>query len=181
MINQTIIAGFGGQGILYMGDLLAEAGLNEGRFATYMPTYGAAVRGGTANCVVTLADEEIGSPMLENPHTAIFMNTQSLKQFQNKIRIGGVIVANSSLIHHDSYERGDNIQILWIPAMDIAKNIAGNDRFANMAALGALLSIQPLVQPASIEALILRHKTGEKDGINAKNLAVFHEGLKSTR
>ena len=98
MLYEITMAGFGGQGIMYLGDIIAEAALREGRETTFLPTYGVAMRGGTANCVVTISDEEIGCPLLDHPNAGIFMNQPSLLKYQPAIRPGGLIIANATII-----------------------------------------------------------------------------------
>ncbi len=172
MLFQVILAGFGGQGIMYMGDLLAGAGLGEGRCAAFFPSYGVAMRGGTANCVVTLSDQEIGSPLADGPNAAIVMNGPSFKQFCPAVRAGGTVIANATIIDRESVNARGDVRVVWVPATEISRTMTGNERSANMVALGAFLRAEPAVQVSSIEALIGRSKaTGET------NLAVFRAGL----
>ena len=154
MLCEVITAGFGGQGILFTGDTLAQAAMDEGKHVTFLPTYGVAMRGGTANCVVCISDEEIGSPLLDRPHVAIIMNEPSLAKFQPMVRDGGLIVANESIIDRDAYQRGDEVRIVWIPATGMARDVAGTERSANMVALGAFLAAQPLVSVGSVEGVL---------------------------
>ena len=177
MLFEVVMAGFGGQGILYMGDLLAEAALNEGRNVTFLPTYGVAMRGGTANCVVTVSDAEIGSPLLDHPHAAVVMNQQSLRKFQSSVRPGGVIVANSTMIDPNALEVGGDIRMIWIPATEMARATVGNERSAKMVLLGAFLKAEPVVRVESIEALVSRGASGPKKDLIEKNVAAFRAGL----
>jgi 2-oxoglutarate ferredoxin oxidoreductase subunit gamma len=172
MLFQVIMAGFGGQGIMYMGDLLAGAGLGEGRRAAFFPSYGVAMRGGTANCVVTLSDQDIGSPLPHQPNAAILMNSPSFKQFHPTVRTGGVIVANASMIDRDAFTVSDGVRVVWVPAAEISRTAAGNERSANVVMLGAFLRAEPIVQTATIEKLLGKSKT-----TGATNLAVFRAGL----
>jgi len=98
MKNSVIMAGFGGQGILLIGNMLAYAGLEEGKHVTYMPAYGVEMRGGTANCTVVVSDEPIGSPIVGKPDAAIVMNLPSLKKFESWIKPGGTLLFNTSLV-----------------------------------------------------------------------------------
>jgi 2-oxoglutarate ferredoxin oxidoreductase subunit gamma len=177
MLFEITMAGFGGQGIMYLGDLLAEAALREGCYATFLPTYGVAMRGGTANCVVMISDEEIGSPILDHPHAAILMNQPSLIKFQSRIRAGGVLVANSSIIDHQIFTRADEVRIVWIPATEIARNVLGTERAANIVALGAFLKLEPIVRVETIEAIFREAASSSKKEMVEKNLAALQAGL----
>lgn len=136
MLINTVFAGFGGQGVLMMGYVLAVAGMHDGKNVTYLPAYGAEVRGGTANCTIAIADEEIASPVASSPEFVVVMNKPSLQRFQNIVQSGGGLFMNSSMIDNRPV-RGD-IEIFEVPANDLAKNL-GNDRLTNMVMLGAYL------------------------------------------
>jgi 2-oxoglutarate ferredoxin oxidoreductase subunit gamma len=177
MLFEVTMAGFGGQGIMYLGDLLAQAGLNEGRHATFLPTYGVAMRGGTANCVVRISDEEIGSPVLDRPQAAILLNQPSLVKFQPMIRPGGLIVANLSIIDPQIFERADAVRMVWIPATEIARRAVGTERSANIVALGAFLKVEPVVAVATIEAIFRETASPRRTEMVEKNIAALHAGL----
>ena len=142
MLIKTIFAGFGGQGVMSMGLSLAQAAMEEGKFVTYLPSYGAEVRGGTANCTVAISDEEIASPVASSPEFVVAMNQPSLIRFQNQIQSGGVLFINSSLVEID-VSRGD-IDIIKVPANKIAEEIE-SPRSANMVMLGAFIKKSNLV------------------------------------
>ena len=169
-------AGFGGQGILYMGDLLAEAALREGRNATFLPTYGAAMRGGTANCVVIISDHEIGAMTLDQPHAAVLMNQPSFDKFQSIIRPGGLIIANTSLLDPSTLQR-DDLRIVWIPTTQISRETVGTERSANIVALGALLKAEPVVKVSTIEAIFKDGATGKRAAMLESNRAALRAGL----
>ncbi len=135
--EEVIIAGFGGQGITLAGKLLAQAAMEAGREVTYMPSYGAEVRGGTANCMVVIADEEIACPVVSNPSSLIVMNKASLDKFAPRLQEGGLLVMNSSLIDAEP-QVDETILVLKVPADEIAVEL-GNPKAANMVALGAYL------------------------------------------
>lgn len=137
MISKTVFAGFGGQGVLMMGYVLAVAAMREGKEVTYLPTYGAEVRGGTANCTVSISDEEIFSPVASSPDYGVIMNLPSLVKYESTIKKGGAIILNSSLIDTDPAR--DDIDVVKIPANDIAKEL-GSDRTINMIMLGAFVA-----------------------------------------
>jgi len=144
----VIMAGFGGQGVLLIGNLLAYAAMKEGRHVTYLPTYGVEVRGGTANCTVVISSKEIGSPIVKNPHAAIVMNLPSLLKYEPALLPGGFLLVNSSLIDLKEAYRSD-IQLIPIPVNDIAIE-NGNPKLANMIALGALIEKTQLVRMTSL-------------------------------
>jgi 2-oxoglutarate ferredoxin oxidoreductase subunit gamma len=147
MLVKTIIAGFGGQGVLSIGLSLAQAAMLEGRYVTYLPSYGAEVRGGTANCTVAISDEEIASPIASTPEFVIAMNQPSLMRFQNQIQSGGILFLNSSLAQA-GISRGD-IEVVQVPADTIAENL-GNRKSANMVMLGAFIKNGNLVSLDSV-------------------------------
>ena len=144
----VIISGFGGQGVMIIGNLLAYAAMKEGRYVTYLPIYGVEMRGGTANCTVVISSKEIGSPVVERPHAAIVMNLPSLIKYEPRILPKGLLLINSSLIDLKETSRKD-IEILPIPVNDIAID-NGNPKLANMVALGAFIEKTKLVRMASL-------------------------------
>ena len=118
------LSGFGGQGILLIGDILAYAAMHEGKRITYMPTYGVEMRGGTANCTVMISDDEIGSPMTGHPYAAIVMNGPSMEKFQPRVRPDGFLLVNTSLIEKGMVNRTD-IDTLLLPANDVDQGNPG--------------------------------------------------------
>jgi 2-oxoglutarate ferredoxin oxidoreductase subunit gamma len=149
MYHDLIMAGFGGQGILMIGNVLAVAGIRQGYRATFFPSYGVEMRGGTANCTVTLADREIGSPVTSRPLGVIAMNEPSAVKFGPRVREGGFLVINSSLIS-DAVAGPHGVQVLRVPCNELAMGL-GDVRVASMVALGAYVAASELVQMASIE------------------------------
>ena len=147
MLIKTIFAGFGGQGVLSMGLNLAQAAMLEGKHVTYMPAYGAEVRGGTANCTVAISDEEIASPVASSPEFIIALNQPSLVRFHNQLQSGGLFFINSSLVEAE-ISRGD-VDIVDVPANKIAEEL-GNPRSANMVMLGAFTKKSNLVSLSSV-------------------------------
>jgi 2-oxoglutarate ferredoxin oxidoreductase subunit gamma len=151
MTEEIIIAGFGGQGVLSMGQTLGYAAMVEGKSVTWMPSYGPEMRGGTANCITIVSDDTISSPILSKFDTAIILNQPSMEKFEGKVKPGGLIVYESTNILHAS-ERKD-IEIYPIPASDAANKL-NNIKVANMVLLGAYLAKRPIVKLDSvIEAL----------------------------
>lgn len=149
--RDIVIAGFGGQGVLFAGLLLAHAGLNIGLNVAWVPFYGPEMRGGTAGCVVVVSDEEIGSPVVARPHAAIVMNEPSLVKWAPRVRAGGTLVVNSSLT--TTRVARTDIRLLEIPASELASEI-GNDKVANMVAVGALVAATGLLPMEAVEAAI---------------------------
>ncbi len=144
----VIISGFGGQGVMVIGNLLAYAAMKEGKHVTFLPIYGVEMRGGTANCTIVISSKEIGSPVVEKPHAVIVMNLPSLKKYEPLILPDGLLFINSSLIDPTETYRKD-IQILSIPVNEIAIE-NGSPKLVNMVALGAFNEKMKLVQMTSL-------------------------------
>ncbi|GAB4566747.1 MAG: 2-oxoacid:acceptor oxidoreductase family protein [Anaerolineae bacterium] len=137
MHEEVIIAGFGGQGILFAGQILAQAALIRGLHVTWLPSYGPEMRGGTAHCTVVISDDEIGSPVVHRPSCAIVLNAPSFEKYEPLVAPGGILVYNSSLIEASSART--DVSFVAIAANQIAQEL-GDLRVANMAALGALVA-----------------------------------------
>lgn len=135
MYADVIIAGFGGQGVVLAGTLLAQAAMEHGLHVTFMPVYGPEMRGGTANCTVVISDEEIGSPIIQSPVGLIALNRPSLEKFQPRLADGGVLVLNSSLMDA-SLADAKRVKASAVDCNEIAERV-GNTRMVNMVALGA--------------------------------------------
>ena len=173
MIIKTIFSGFGGQGVIMMGYLLAMAGIREDKNVTCLPSYGAEVRGGTANCTVVIATEEIASPVASEPEYAVLMNNPSLFRFQNRVQSGGVIFLNSSMIETRPV-RGD-LEILEVPANDLAKEV-GDDKVANMVMLGAFIKKSELVSMETLHQLVKENFSSRNPGIMKLNKSALLAG-----
>ncbi len=176
MLIKTIFAGFGGQGVLSMGLNLAQAAMLEGKNVTYLPSYGAEVRGGTANCTVAVSDEEIASPVASSPEFVVAMNQPSVIRFQNQIQSGGILFVNSSLVEAE-VTRGD-IDIVKVPAGSIAEKL-GSPKSANMVMLGALIKKSNMVSLSSVVEGLKNTLKGKQKlvAINEKALAAGYELL----
>lgn len=135
MERSIIISGFGGQGVILAGKILAQAGMNHGLEVTWLPSYGPEMRGGTANCTVVLSDELVGSPIVDEATALIAMNLPSLDKFDKTVAAGGNIVVNRSLIDRQ-VERSD-VNTCYVDMNEIARDKVGNPRTINMVALGA--------------------------------------------
>jgi len=142
--EEVIIAGFGGQGVILAGKLLAQTGMTRGLEVTYMPSYGAEVRGGTANSMVVIADDLIASPLVTQPHALIVLNGASFKKFVPRLKSGGLLILNSSMVE-DNHQR-DDIEIVAVPADQIALEL-GSPKSTNMVALGAYLQKRGQIDP----------------------------------
>lgn len=149
MKEEIIIAGFGGQGVLSMGKILAYSGLMENKEVSWMPSYGPEQRGGTANVTVILSDDRISSPVLNTFDIAIILNQPSLEKFENKVKPGGILIYDGYGIHQAPQRK--DIEIYRIDAMDLATEM-NNTKAFNMLVLGGLLKIKPMV---SLENVLL--------------------------
>ncbi len=171
MDSTFIFAGFGGQGVILAGKLLAQAGTDHGLHVTWLPSYGPEMRGGTANCTVVLSDEPIGSPVVDSPGALVAMNLPSLDRFEKAVLAEGAVIINSSLISRQ-VERED-IRGLTVDMNDIAVSL-GNPRAANMVALGAVVKATGVVPLDAVKGAVrkmLGHKAGaELVEINEKAL-----------
>ena len=134
--QDVIIAGFGGQGVMLIGNLLAQAGMEHGLEVSFIPVYGAEMRGGTANCTVVLDEHHIGSPLVREPMSTIILNEPSLAKFQPRLAANGVQIVNASLVAQNLLDTAK--RTVYIPVNDIAHEL-GNVKMANMVALGAWL------------------------------------------
>ena len=159
MLIKTVFSGFGGQGVIMMGYLLATAGMYEEKNVTCLPSYGAEVRGGTANCTVVLSTEEIASPIASEPEFAVLMNNPSLLLYQNQVQTGGTLFVNSSMIE-DRPIRGD-LQIVEVPVNDLVRTL-GNDKAGNMVMLGAFIKRSGLVSLETMNRVV-------KDTFSSRN------------
>ncbi|RJX18124.1 MAG: 2-oxoacid:ferredoxin oxidoreductase subunit gamma [Ammonifex sp.] len=151
MLEAVLLAGFGGQGILSTGMLLSYAGMEEGLHVSWIPSYGPEMRGGTANCAVTVSDAPISSPLVTEPTTLIAMNLPSLEKYETSVRPGGLILYNASLIYRLP-ERQD-ARVLGVKANEVAESI-GNIRVAANVMLGAFIEVsQAISLKSALEAL----------------------------
>lgn len=175
MTENIILAGFGGQGVLLAGKLLCIAGMREGKFVSHIPSYGAEMRGGTANCQVIISDEEVASPVVFHPDIAIVLNTPSLLKFEPRVRPGGLLIYNSSLI--DVKPSRTDITIVDIAANEIADR-EGASRSANMAAVGKLLALKPEISSMdSIIAALDEAVSARNKKFNPVNIKVLKAGF----
>ena len=176
-----IFAGSGGQGILTLGKILAEAAMGEGRQVTYFPAYGTEVRGGTAHCHVVVSDEEIFSPIVEQATAMLIMNQPSLERFLPRLSPNGLLVLNSSLVERMPDKIGEAVALA---ASDLANEKLGDVRVANMILLGALLALRPLASFDEIAKLMekkLSAKRAELIQLNHKALELGAKLVKRSK
>jgi 2-oxoglutarate ferredoxin oxidoreductase subunit gamma len=173
MQQEVIIAGFGGQGVLFAGQLLSYTAMDEGKAVTWIPSYGPEMRGGTANCTVVVSDEEIGSPFVKNPSAVLAMNLPSLDKFEDLVEEGGVLVVNASMV--DRPVKRDDIKVISIPANDIAEAL-GSKRSVNMVMIGALLANMDLLSLDAAEAALEAHLPERHKKFLEGNKAALRKG-----
>lgn len=170
---EVILAGFGGQGILFTGKLLASAAMLKGKKLSWLPSYGPEMRGGTANCHVIIDDRPIGSPIVTNPNILVVMNQPSLDKFENSVAVGGYVFVDKSLIDRE-VQRSD-IKPVYINATEIADSI-GNRGLANMVILGAVLKTTDVFSLEEIEATMKKSLPSNKQALVEMNMKAIKEG-----
>jgi len=158
MMKNVILAGFGGQGVLTMGLFLAHAGMTEGKKVAYVPAYGAEMRGGTANCTVTISDRDISSPVVAYPQAAVVMNHPSLDKFESLVKPGGLLLVNESLVHREAART--DIRSYAIPAQELANQV-GLASGSNMVMLGVLLQLTNIINNDNIYDYLLKTFKGK--------------------
>lgn len=176
MKEEIIIAGFGGQGVLSMGKILAYSAIMQDMEVTWMPSYGPEMRGGTANVCVILSDKKIGSPILTKYDTAIILNQQSMDKFESAVKPGGLLLYDPSGITRHP-ERKD-ITVAQIPAIEVAAKV-GNSKVYNMAVLGGLLKLKPIVKMENVEKGLGKCIPARYSDLIALNKAAIAEGMNS--
>jgi len=171
--QEVIVAGFGGQGVLLLGQVLAYAGMVEGKEVSWLPSYGPEMRGGTANCTVVLSDTEIGSPVVSQPSCVIALNLPSMEKFEPMLKPGGLLIINSSLIEKKA-ER-DDIEVVKVAATEIANEL-GSGRVANMVALGAFVQQTGAVDFATLEEALKEVLPQRRHDLIPLNLQAIQRG-----
>jgi 2-oxoglutarate ferredoxin oxidoreductase subunit gamma len=176
MKTSIVIAGFGGQGVLFAGQLLAYAGMDSGRHVTWIPSYGPEMRGGTAHCTVIISDDRIGAPIVSEPDIAIVLNQPSFEKYEPLVKPGGLLVVNSSLVTGET-TRAD-IDAVYVQANDIAEEW-GTVKMLNMATLGALLAKRPILPLETVEQALSDHLPSAKAHLIDGNRQVLQQGYQS--
>ncbi len=176
MQKEIIIAGFGGQGVLFAGQVLAYAAMDAGKEVTWIPSYGPEMRGGTANCTVIIADEEIGSPLVKNPQFSIALNLPSFDKYEDILAPGGTLIINRSMV--DRTARRTDINAVLVPCNEIAEEI-GDKKLLNMVAVGALLCALPEISLKDIEKALEGHLPSRHKHLLPKNYEALKRGFEA--
>jgi 2-oxoglutarate ferredoxin oxidoreductase subunit gamma len=173
MQTEIIVAGFGGQGVLFAGQVLAYAAMDLGKEVTWIPSYGPEMRGGTANCTVVVADEEIGSPLVEHPPLAVVLNVPSFDKYEDLLLPGGTLVVNESMV--DRVARRADIRAILVPCNSIAEEL-GNRKLVNMVAVGALLTAFQDVAMRDVERALESHMPARHRDLLPQNFEAIRRG-----
>ncbi len=178
MQYEVVFAGFGGQGVMLIGQLLANAAMMQGKEACWMPSYGPEMRGGTANCTVVVSDEPIGSPVVPAPGAAVVMNRPSMDKFEPMLKPGGLLVVNSSLI--DRKASRTDIDVIYVDANHLAEHTIKSPRSANMVALGAYIGRTNAATPEIVKEAMAKKMTNKARFLPA-NKAALDLGISVSR
>ena len=174
MQKEIIISGFGGQGVLFAGQVLAYAAMDLGKVVTWIPSYGPEMRGGTANCTVVIADDEIGSPLVKHPPLAIALNLPSFDKYEAVLAVGGTLIVNQSMV--DRAAKREDIHAISVPCNEIAEQI-GDKKLTNMVAVGALLTALPDISLKDIEKALEAHLPARHKHLLPKNYEALKRGF----
>ena len=173
--KKIFISGSGGQGVLLFGKILATASMLDGKNVTWIPSYGAEMRGGIVDCTVTISREDIGSPLVKEPNILVAMNSQALEKYGHKVVAGGLVLANRSVT--DSHFSRRDVEILSLPAVEMAKAASGHTRLANMVMLGVLCYKTKVVSRERIEESICSLISSHDKKLMSLNLSALHTGI----
>ena len=170
---EIVISGFGGQGALFAGQVLAHAALDNGLHTTWIPSYGPEMRGGTAHCIVIVSDDEIGSPVVRNPQAAVVLNLPSLVKYESLVKPGGVLVVNESLV--DRKSKRTDVQVVAVHANEEAEAL-GDRRLANLIMVGALLQRLPVLSLEQVGRALDKHIPAHRRNLLEANLKALQRG-----
>lgn len=176
MDRSTIFAGFGGQGILFAGKVLAEAALLEGHEVLWIPSYGPEMRGGTASCTVVVADRMIGSPVVDRADHAVVLNPPSMAKYAPLVAVGGLLVVNTTLIEAEPGR--DDIDVLAVPCTALARS-AGDDRLVSIVALGALVGARQFVERDAVHRALATLLGAKRPELVDADIAAFDAGYEA--
>ena len=178
MHKEIIIAGFGGQGVLFGGQVVAYAAMDAGKEVTWIPSYGPEMRGGTANCTVVIADDEIGSPLVKNPPFAIALNLPSFDKYEETLAPGGTLIVNQSMV--DRAAKRADINVVMVPCNEIAEQI-GDKKLLNMVAVGALLTVLNDITLKDVEKALEGHLPKRHAHLLPKNYEALKKGYEAAQ
>jgi 2-oxoglutarate ferredoxin oxidoreductase subunit gamma len=173
MQTELILSGFGGQGILFAGRIISHAAVDKGKQVTWIPSYGPEMRGGTVNCTVVIADDEIASPFVKNPDAALVTNLPSLDKFELMVRPGGLLVINKSMVNREVLRT--DVKVLKVPCNEIAKQV-GRTRLETMAAVGALVTGLRVLSVADLEGALNTHMPSRHKHLLDENVEALKKG-----
>ncbi|HEY6008868.1 MAG TPA: 2-oxoacid:acceptor oxidoreductase family protein [Geobacteraceae bacterium] len=176
MQKEIVIAGFGGQGVLFGGQVLAYAAMDAGWEVTWIPSYGPEMRGGTANCTVVIADDEIGSPLAKHPPLAIALNLPSFDKYEEMLAAGGTLIVNKSMV--DRGAKRTDIRVIFVPCNEIAEEL-GDKRLLNMVAAGALLASLPELSLTDVEKALAAHLPARHQHLLPRNYEALKRGFEA--
>jgi 2-oxoglutarate ferredoxin oxidoreductase subunit gamma len=179
METSIIIAGFGGQGVLFAGKLLAHAGMDNGFHVTWIPSYGPEMRGGTANCTVIISDDPIGAPLVSQPDIVLALNQPSFEKYEPLVAKDGLLVFNSSLVTDESLRT--DIDVAPVAMSDMAEQLTGVRTVLNMAGIGAMVANRPILSLTAIEQALADHIPNHKADLLAANLTVLRQAYDEER
>src|SRR5215217_3252659 len=178
MQKEIIIAGFGGQGVLFAGQIIAYSAMDAGKEVTWIPSYGPEMRGGTANCTVVIADNEIGSPLVKNPPLAIALNLPSFDKYEEILAVGGTLIVNQSMVDRDA--KREDINVIFAPCNEIAEEL-GDKKLLNMVAVGALLTVLPEITMKDMEKALEGHLPARHKHLLPKNFEALRRGFEAAQ
>ena len=178
MQKEIIIAGFGGQGVLFGGQVVAYAAMDAGKEVTWIPSYGPEMRGGTANCTVVIADDEIGSPLVKNPPLAIALNLPSFDKYEETLATGGTLIVNQSMV--DRVAKRTDIHVVMVPCNEIAEEL-GDKKLLNLVAVGALLTVMDDITLKDVEKALEGHLPKRHAHLLPKNFEALRRGFEAAQ
>jgi 2-oxoglutarate ferredoxin oxidoreductase subunit gamma len=178
MQKEIIIAGFGGQGVLFGGQVVTYAAMDAGKEVTWIPSYGPEMRGGTANCTVVIADDEIGSPLVKNPPLAIALNLPSFDKYEEALASGGTLIVNQSMV--DRAAKREDINVIFVPCNEIAEEV-GNKKLLTMVAVGALLTVLPEISLKDVEKALEGHLPTRHKHLLPMNYEALRRGFEAAK
>ena len=173
MQTELILSGFGGQGILFAGQIISYAAVNMGKQVTWVPSYGPEMRGGTVSCMIVIADDEIASPFVKNPDAALVTSLPSLDKFELMVKPGGLLVVNKSTVNREVLRK--DIKVTKVPCNEIVKQVS-SARLETMVAVGALVTGLRVLSVADLEAALNSHVSGRHKHLLGKNVEALKKG-----